>query len=389
MANQVYANGREISCKAASGKSAASFPDVCFTPPQTPATPPGVPIPYPNTGMASDCADGAKTVQISGQEIMLKDKSYFKKSTGDEAGSAPKKGVVSSKITGKVYFTMWSMDVKSEGENVVRHLDMTTHNHGNTPNTGPWPYTDAAARGDGGACDKEVEKEKKACEDYDPHNKGGGSPCNDAGLMTPAGDLTKEKSLALAKSIQRGGGGKKKKDMTTKEKALECVKARRCELGPYSPSKCCPSQTPDHVLPKASFYVTNTEGARLPGWGGDDGYNPDKAPCMCAEGPNNSWGSHGLRHRQHKGVPPVVNGKTVKKGERMEFADATDHAADGAAKVFKGAGCRKKCIDHQLEKGHEDMHEGTSPPEVKYAPSGKLEPPPKVDAQISALHGSP
>src|ERR1043166_4874584 len=124
VANQVYANMREISCKSASGKTICAFPDVCFTPPQTPATPPGVPIPYPNTGMASDCSDGSKTVQISGQEIMLKDKSYFKKSTGDEAGSAPKKGVVSSKITGKVYFTMWSMDVKSEGENVVRHLDM-------------------------------------------------------------------------------------------------------------------------------------------------------------------------------------------------------------------------------------------------------------------------
>jgi hypothetical protein len=25
-------------------------PDVCFTPPENPATPPGVPVPYPNTG---------------------------------------------------------------------------------------------------------------------------------------------------------------------------------------------------------------------------------------------------------------------------------------------------------------------------------------------------
>jgi hypothetical protein len=145
MGNQVYANAREISCKGADGKSIASFPDVCFTPPQTPATPPGVPLPYPNTGMASDCTDGSKTVQISGQEIMLKDKSYFKKSTGDEAGSAPKKGVVSSKITGKVYFTAWSMDVKFEGENVVRHWDVTTRNHGSPANTPPWPYTDAPA----------------------------------------------------------------------------------------------------------------------------------------------------------------------------------------------------------------------------------------------------
>ena len=45
---------------------------------------------------------------------------------------------------GKVYFNAWSMDVKVEGENVVRHLDMTTHNHGSGPGTrhrGPTPTT--------------------------------------------------------------------------------------------------------------------------------------------------------------------------------------------------------------------------------------------------------
>ena len=93
MGNQVYANDMEVSCKAADGKSICAFPDVCFTPPQTPATPPGVPIPYPNTGLASDCTDGSTSVKISGQEVMLKNKSYFKKSMGDEAGCAPKKGV--------------------------------------------------------------------------------------------------------------------------------------------------------------------------------------------------------------------------------------------------------------------------------------------------------
>src|SRR5437868_2015423 len=121
MGNEVYANGREIACKAASGKSIAAFPDVCFTPPLTPATPPGVPIPYPNTGMASDTTDGSTTVTISGKEVMLKNKSCFSKSSGDEAGSAPKKGVVTSKNMGKVYFTVWSMDVKFEGNNVDRH----------------------------------------------------------------------------------------------------------------------------------------------------------------------------------------------------------------------------------------------------------------------------
>lgn len=146
MSNDVFANMMEISCKAGSGKTICCFPDVCFTPPQTPATPPGVPIPYPNTGMSSDCTDGSSTVKISGQEVMLKNKSYFKSSTGDEAGCAPKKNVISSKTKGKVYFAAWSMDVKVEGENVVRNLDLTTHNHASMPPPTPaFPHIDTIA----------------------------------------------------------------------------------------------------------------------------------------------------------------------------------------------------------------------------------------------------
>ena len=136
MANDVFANGREISCKAGDGKSICAFPDVCITPPENPATPPGVPIPYPNTGMASDTTEGSKSVKISGKEIMLKNKSYFKKSLGDEAGCAAKKGIITSVHRGKVYFISWSMDVNAEGENVVRHLDMTTHNHSSPMSNG-------------------------------------------------------------------------------------------------------------------------------------------------------------------------------------------------------------------------------------------------------------
>lgn len=139
MANDVFANGREISCKKADGKTICEFPDVCFTPPENPATPPGVPIPYPNTAFAKDTTKGSKTVKITGQEVMLKNKSYFKTSTGDEAGCAAKKGVITSKIKGKAYFISWSMDVKFEGENVVRHLDMTTNNHASPMANGSVP----------------------------------------------------------------------------------------------------------------------------------------------------------------------------------------------------------------------------------------------------------
>ena len=131
MSNNVFANGRELSCKSGSGKSICAFPDVCMTPPENPATPPGVPIPYPNTGMTSDCTSGSRKVKISKKEVMLKNSSYFKKSMGDEAGSAAKKGVVSSVNRGKVYFTMWSMDVKFEGKNVCRLGDPMFHNKKN------------------------------------------------------------------------------------------------------------------------------------------------------------------------------------------------------------------------------------------------------------------
>ena len=43
--SNVFANWLEISGKAVSAKVIAAFPDVCFTPPENPATPPGVPVP--------------------------------------------------------------------------------------------------------------------------------------------------------------------------------------------------------------------------------------------------------------------------------------------------------------------------------------------------------
>jgi hypothetical protein len=135
--NQIFINGREISCKAGKGKALCAFPDVCFTPPQTGATPLGVPIPYPNTAFDKDTSKGSRRVKVSKKETMLKNKSFFKKSTGDEAGRAPKKGIITSQNKGKMYFGAWSMDVKIEGKNVVRHMDITTHNHASLPANPP------------------------------------------------------------------------------------------------------------------------------------------------------------------------------------------------------------------------------------------------------------
>src|SRR5215471_16117328 len=127
MGTEVYANGREIACKASTGKTIADFPDTCLSPPSPPAGP--VPVPYPNTAYASDTTGGTKTVMISGKEVMLRDQSTFKKSTGDEAATKSLgMGVVTHTIQGEASFVSWSMDVKVEGQNVDRHLDMTVPN---------------------------------------------------------------------------------------------------------------------------------------------------------------------------------------------------------------------------------------------------------------------
>ena len=106
------------------------FPDTCKTP--TPAGP--VPIPYPNIAMSSDTAQGSSTVKMDGQPVLIKS-SNFSMSTGDEAGSA--QGVASNKIKGKAHPKMYSMDVKADGENVVRLSDILLQNGDPPTNTPP------------------------------------------------------------------------------------------------------------------------------------------------------------------------------------------------------------------------------------------------------------
>jgi hypothetical protein len=86
---------------------------------------------------------GSKTVQIKGKEVMLKDESFYKTSPlGDEAATnGLGAGVVTHVITGKTYFVAWSMDVKFEGANVDRHIDLTTSNHASNPANAAAPFT--------------------------------------------------------------------------------------------------------------------------------------------------------------------------------------------------------------------------------------------------------
>lgn len=300
MANQVFANGMEVSCKAADGKSICAFPDVCMTPPQSPATPPGVPIPYPNTGLASDTSDGSTTVKISGQEVMLKNKSYFKKSTGDEAGSAPMKGVITHKITGKVYFTAWSMDVKVEGENVVRHFDLTTHNHGSDPGqTPPMLYQDLMAFGDPVACMGDSARATKACAGCSPDT------CTDA-----------------------------------------CKSAQACILVAKkdAKSKCCkPNSTGDHMIedhwvrPKGVLMPDFSHLADKPG-GAYDG-----APTACVNRSRFSE-KHGIAH----GTRGVYEDKFF-KGGTFSYLEGKAMAREAHRHANPTSNCSENCLDAQLD----------------------------------------
>ncbi len=329
MANEVYANGMELACKAGAGKTICSFPDVCFTPPENPATPPGVPIPYPNTGFASDTTEGSKTVKISDKEVMLKNKSYFKKSTGDEAGAAAKKGVISSKNTGKVYFIKWSMDVKFEGENVDRHFDMTTNNHGSPANEGvPWPFTDAVAM----AMD----------EDH---------PCNKMG-----------------KDIKAKCSG-------PKDYKKACCTARKCLLAPYDPNSCCngsdgEQMTPHHLLPSNNFITHATRTALKKGEvDAATGYSPDPAPCICLQGSSHHKGTeHGdvgcnFTVERNKWLNNPANAK--KKFTRNVGCEVAAQSAVGQVNTSGGSkGCDKACLERQLKDGHNKMKlkQGASDP---------------------------
>jgi hypothetical protein len=360
MSNQVYANNMEVSCKQAAGKSICAFPDVCFTPPQTPATPPGVPIPYPNTGMASDTSDGTTSVKISGQEVMIKNKSCFKKSTGDEAGAAPKKGVVTSKNMGKVYFTMWSMDVKAEGENVVRHFDMTTHNHASQgPNSPPMIHIDELAIALPESCRESVENFDRECSKPGAYNVNRSAP-------------TARKPRGKTKQVDSCSD--------------ECRKAQKCLLIPKKHDKkwCCPEtegpidpsdtqRTGHHLIedqwvkqnPNFPWYHTDRASAPAetlipPATPGRNAATDppaggvNDAPTVCA----NTARTPGTPHRELHDVQGVFLEQFQDGGSRavagqpsngFNYGQAKQSAVMAHTAAFPDSNCKQACVEAQLD----------------------------------------
>src|SRR5262249_42630805 len=145
-----------------------------------------------------------------------------------------------------------SMDVKFEGENVVRTADLTTHNHMSVPGNSPtWPYLDGMTMKEAAVC----AAEKKAVEDECPKRE--------------TNDHAREDCPTISSNASRNNGYRDD----------PCVKAKRCMLVPYSRQNnqkggCCPGQTAHHIVPKHHF-------PNVPG------YDEGDAPCVCCEG--HSW----------------------------------------------------------------------------------------------------
>lgn len=123
----VIVNNLTVVHKSSGGTAVAAF-DVCKTP--TPTAP--LPLPYINTALSRQLARGTKSVRADGQPAMLKS-SNIASSTGDEPGTLG--GVISGKSRGKALPRSYSLDVKFEGQPIVRFTDMVAQNAGAAPNT--------------------------------------------------------------------------------------------------------------------------------------------------------------------------------------------------------------------------------------------------------------
>jgi hypothetical protein len=262
---------------------------------------------------------------------------------------------------GKVYFNMWSMDVKVEGENVVRNLDVTTHNHGSVPGNSPtWPYIDEASVPDElkQECEGDKARERTACSEYKPH-----------GSKDLCAELTRSKPV-IGKGESKAFVKETKADPLSDEAALnKCVEARRCGLQPYKPSGCCPPQTPHHLVEGSALFSIRAgkKGAvalasfpnGAPGTNTSP-YNVNKAPCVCAEGVgHDAGGTHELMHtiqsaeamKQPTKSLALANGTTM-EARAWTYKDAKQSATKAFSQVFQQSGCSEKCIEAQLDAYH-------------------------------------
>ncbi len=344
----VFANALEVSCKAQANQIIAAFPGVCMAPPEAPPTPPGIPIPYPNFGMDGDTDKGTGTVKIGGKTINQKNVSYFTKTTGDEAGTAAKKGVVSSKNTGKSHSQAFSMNVKAEGKNVTRFSDISTNNHGSAPNVLPMPKVGQAGAGGGGdKCQLSFYSPNTCPDGETPHHLIGDAQFRPPGTRQVAkksGTGTTKKphdyypgcdKLSHAKGLCICLQGTVKSTMVPDEEI------ENLGLDP-SVTNLTNTKTPERRLNQQILNDTRENVGRtrtmFPDWPGASPYA-------------NTLGEHGRFHEQYDNIIGALGaGNTPANTTTVE-----ESAKTAAAVAAAQHGCDPKAMEDQIIKHYEDM----------------------------------
>jgi hypothetical protein len=258
------------------------------------------------------------------------------------------------------------MDVKVEGENVVRNLDMTTHNHACTFANGSVPMVHTASVAMAAIPDNACETDKKRIERNCKKDNSDQCPGSLANTVDQQRTSFKKKKGGPSRTQQ--AAFKATKDAS----ASKCVKAMRCFLRPYKGTKkkpgCCPGQTPHHIPPKSMMK------------GKVKNYSVDNALCVCLEGASQHVGSHGKNHAaiDHLANKPGVldaKGKCSVKKYNEVCAKA----------VAAQCGCAVKCIEEQLNASFP----GQLDKEVKHYQSNSKQLDSNLSKKLDKMHAAP
>lgn len=202
-------------------------------------------------------------------------------------------------------------------ENVLRMMDLTTHN-GSTSNTLPWPYLDEVALNS-------------------PDH-----PCAKFGYVEAINNK-------CTKPIVSDG-------------SAECCAARKCVLVPEKPDsncKACGGKTPHHPIPVGELSEQRQTG-QARGKSRYPKYRGAAAPCLCVDGADHDARDpvttqlmeHGRLGAKFSQLRNTSLPKGTKIGDSYKFSVALDC---GAKAVSQTTGCDEDCTKKQLEKGHQDM----------------------------------
>ncbi len=252
-------------------------------------------------------------------------------------------------------------------------------------NTPPMIFSARMAMADIPGCEKQREKVLAACDP--PEEK---AKCKDNTKVANAKDKLNEARQKAKEELKKTGGNEdhfykdpgynsalnewnSEMDAFAKEVTEDdCQQAMRCLLSPYDPSKCCPGQTPHHLVEASSFFDTGRVGGAWKGPKSKDlsyqgrhligceKYKTNDAPCICVEGENQHQATHGLMHTAQNELTSQAPNSPVAFASSMPVSDdcqrletAQKNAAKAINTVFKDKGCDEACIEAQLKNYHE------------------------------------